>query len=107
MMKTATVYCTNPAHGQQNFYVAVDGRSYFLCAQPFRTHVYRFYENGVMLDKALDCSQTRTKQILHTMEKLPKYIRYIEKEHDLSVFHKSAKRSSRAKAREYDLEDYA
>ncbi len=61
-------------------------KRYFLFFQPYKKGVADYFGNGVYLDRALDCSRARRDTaILHTMAKLPMYIRYVEKEYGLKV----------------------
>ncbi|MBQ8839799.1 MAG: hypothetical protein IJ004_00530 [Clostridia bacterium] len=82
-----TIYCVPTAKGIHSFYVKQDGKSHFLFNQDYRRGVQAFYAGGVSLSNAINHSSAKgDRAILRTMEKLPVYIKYIEKEYALSIF---------------------
>ena len=88
----ATVYCKATGHNQHSFYISTGRREYYLFTQEFRYGVHRYYAGGVDLRSAMDMSKGRhDKGILRTMNKLPKYISYIEKEYETSILDKTIK----------------
>ena len=95
MMKT-TIHCLIPERDTLRFYMTVNGESYYLFDQNFRHGVYSFYKNGVYLDQALDTTLANFDfAILNTMEKLPAYIKYIEREYDIKVLRQTIRKSER------------
>ena len=92
------IYCTVPTKGVHSFYLEQDGRRYFLFNQNYRKSVQTYYQNGVALDTALDFNKIhRDGALTNTMDKLPAYIRYIEKEYQIAVFDKTRKSADRLK----------
>ena len=91
-MKT-TVFCTPTSKGTHSFYLTYEGEDYFLFHQNFRKGVHKFYSDGVSLNTALKFALAHgDNAILHTMEKLPVYIRYIEKENGIAVLEQTVKK---------------
>ena len=85
----ATIYCTEPKHGGLDFYLKVNGESYYLFNQRWRQAVKDFYKNGVSIDRALSPSHYGNR---HISDKLPCYIRYVEKEYGITILEKSKRR---------------
>ena len=84
-MKTF-IYCKENKYGMHTFYLNHGNRDYFLFNQSYKTGVDEFYSNGVILDKSMQPSLAhRDYGILKTMEKIPKYIKYVEKEEGIYV----------------------
>lgn len=88
------IYCNTTAKGVQTFYVNVDGESHILFSQAFRHGVKNYFAKPVSIDRALDFSSARGDgAILRTMEKLPSYIRYVEREYDIEVLRKTRRKN--------------
>lgn len=80
------ITCVEQTKGELTFYLDHGPERYFLFLQPYKRGVRDFYGCGVFLDQALDRTRARRDTgILHTMTKLPMYIRYIEKEYGLKI----------------------
>jgi len=94
-MKT-TIYCTPTAKGALTFYLKNENKEHFLFNQNYRKGVYHYYKNGVSVDTAKDFSRVKNRDtaILKTMEKLPMYVRYVEKEYNLIVLDQTKKKLS-------------
>ena len=93
-MKT-NVICKIDAQGKHSFYLNVAGERYYLFQQNFYRGVNEYYKNGVSLDLAMSFAHShKDNAIIRTMQKLPVYIRYIEKEYSITVFNKTAKRNA-------------
>ncbi len=92
----ATVYCRSTGHNVHSFYIRNGKEEYYLFSQNFRKGVHRFYAGGVDLKTAMDCSRGRhDTSILRTMNKIPKYITYIEKEYDTEILEKTKRGKER------------
>jgi len=80
------IYCKPTAKGVHSFYL-VDGQNeYYLFSQAYRKGVAAYYRDGVLIDKATQHSKARgDTAVLRTMDKLPVYIRYLEKEQGIKV----------------------
>ena len=79
------IYCTTTAKGEQSFYLVVHGREYFLFAQAFRRSNKETFEQGVSLSDLRKLRKHISYSVRHTAEKLPAYIRYLEREYDIYV----------------------
>ena len=91
-MKT-TVYCKPTDKGIHTFYLSASGKDYFLFHQDYRKGVHSYFEKGVSLNEAMDFSRAhRDNALIRTMEKLPMYIKYVEKEYGIAVYNKTVSR---------------
>ena len=89
------ITCVEQTKGRLTFYLDHGPRRYFLFFQPYKRGVSDYYENGVFIDRALDCTRARRDTgILHTMTKLPVYIRYVEKEYGLKILGDGTRRQT-------------
>lgn len=94
----AKIYCKTIAKGRQAFYVELDGKDYFLFEQDYRVSNKNFFRKGVMMDALNDYSKTTSHSVKRTLDKLPSYIRYIEKEFDLAIYDKTKLKQQGKKA---------
>ena len=93
---SAYIYCKTTSKGKQTFYLFAEGNAHYLFTQNFRRGVKEYFEHGVSLSEALDFSRAkRNASIIHTMEKLPSSIRYIEREYGLKVLKKTVQKNSK------------
>ena len=84
----ATVFCKTTAKATQSFFVKVGGRDYFLFQQDFRKSNKEFFRNGVGVHAINNYSGVHSTAVKKTLDKLPSYIRYIEKEYDVAIYEK-------------------
>ncbi len=97
---SSVVYCKPIAKGIHAFYLNVGETTYYLFSQNYRRGVNKYFSNGVRLDKAVCFSSAKGDQaLMRTMEKIPMYIRYIERTYDVAVLRKTAKKKASRKAR--------
>jgi len=88
-----TVYCKSTAHNVHSFYLVAGNKEYYLFSQGYRQGVHDYFANGVHIDNAIDFSKCKhDTAIARTMNKLPKYISYIESEYELMVLDKTIKK---------------
>ena len=88
------VYCLTTSTGVQNFYIEACGKTHYLFSQKFKRGVKDYFGNGVYLDAAIDFSRAkRNTAVVHTMRKLPLYIKYIEKENGIKIFNKTVRKN--------------
>ena len=93
---TAFVSCKPTAKGIHSFYIEASGETHFLFSQDYRRGVNKYFRDGVRLDDALNFSLAKgDNAIERTMEKLPKHIEYIEREYDLEILRKTAKKNAK------------
>lgn len=92
-MKTM-IYCRPTAQGIHSFYIISEGEEFFLFSQNYRKGVHRYFSKGVRLDEAYDYSKTnRDSAVIKTMNKLPMYIKYIEREYGITILNQTQKRN--------------
>lgn len=90
------IYCYLSNQKVHEFYLSVSGNTYYLFSQKYRKSVHKYYRDGVHLKDAIDFSKShRDNAIVHTMQKLPMYIRYAEKENGIAILNKTKMRSSK------------
>ena len=86
----STVYCVVSDKGKHSFYLEQDNSRYYLFTQSYRKSVQHYYGKGVLLDEAVNFNRSKhDSAIINTMEKLPSYIKYVEKEFEISVLKKT------------------
>ena len=90
------ISCAPIAKGVHGFYIEACGETHFLFSQDYRRGVNEYFRDGVRLDDALNFSRAKGDcAIERTMEKLPKHIKYIEREYDLEILHRTAKKNAK------------
>ena len=88
------IYCEATAKGVHSFYLVQDGKEHFLFHQNYRRGVAAYFRRGVRLSEAFDFGRAgRDNAILRTMQKLPAYIRYVERECGIEVLDQTIKRN--------------
>ena len=93
----ATIYCRTTDRGIHTFYLRSKGCDYYLFRQNYRRGVDEYFRSGVVLERAIDFGKSRQNEaIKRTMQKLPSYIKYIEKEYEIQILNKTIKRNARA-----------
>ena len=91
-MKTV-IYCEPIEKGVHSFYMLHEGEKYYLFSQKYRRGVHNYYSKGVLMNEALSYSRAhKDGAIIRTMEKLPMYIKYLEKEFSIEVLEKSKRK---------------
>lgn len=97
-MKKARVFCefyydnnTNKAY--QDFYLKHDGRNYFLFRQDYRKGIKEYFGcGGVEIDRALKNNWNKLdRSVIRTIDKMPCYIHYIEKQYNIAVLERTKK----------------
>ena len=92
-MQKAQVYCLAINHGGLDFYLQQDGESYYLFNQRYRSDLHNWFKNGVALSQALrSVKRGIPTTVANVAEKLPAYIRYIEKEYDITVLEQTRRK---------------
>lgn len=93
-MKT-TIYCKPTAKGIHSFYLMIGNEEFFLFSQAYRKGVEEYYGRGVRIDESMKYSRAHNDSaITRTMDKIPMYVKYIEKEYAIEVLEQTKKRSS-------------
>ena len=89
-----TIYCKTTEKGVQSFFINANGETHFLFSQNFRRSVKDYFERGVRIDEAINFKRANgNSAIIHTMEKLPAYIRYVEREYGMEVLRRTARKN--------------
>lgn len=92
-MKTM-IYCRPTAQGIHSFYILTGDSEFFLFNQNYRKGVHSYFSKGVRLDEACDYSKAnRDSAVIKTMNKLPTYIKYIEREYGITILNQTKKRN--------------
>ena len=90
-----TVFCKSTGHDVQSFYLRSGSTNYYLFTQNYKQSVHDYFAGGVNITNALSSPSGRKDTAINkTMEKLPKYITYIEKEFGLAVLEKTKRKNS-------------
>ena len=91
------IYCKTTAKATQSFYLLADGKEYFLFNQKYRVSNKEHFRRGINLDSLGDFSNVRSNSVRRVLDKLPNYIRYVEKEYEIKVLDKTLKQASNKK----------
>ena len=102
----ATVFCKTTAKATQSFFVKVGGRDYFLFQQDFRKSNKEFFRNGVGVHAINNYSGVHSTAVRKTLDNLPSYIRYIEKEYDVAIYEKTKKKLETKKKNPYKRDTF-
>lgn len=103
----AKIYCRTVAKGKQSFYVTVNGKRYFLFMQDYRVSNKAFFQNGVCISELNNYGNVHSTAVKKTLDKLPSYIRYIEKEYGVAIYEKTQRAQKlQKKQREYKREKF-
>ena len=90
----ATIYCKPTAKGIHSFYLLVGSEEFFLFSQAYRKGVEEYYSRGVRIEESMKYSRAhKDSAITRTMDKIPMYVRYIEKEYAIEVLEQTKKRN--------------
>ena len=93
---TDYIYCRRVKDNRDmiDFFIEASGRSVFLFRQHYATTVYERFKNGCRLEEALKFKKVG-RAMENFNEKLPKYIRYIEKEEGIKILEKCGGRKKK------------
>ena len=99
-----TIYCKEKTKGMHSFYIIADtGLEYFLFSQSYRKDVQNYFVKGVRLEQARNFAKSnKNSAIMRTMQKLPMYIKYVEKEYDIEIFEQTRKKTCKTKCEMYN-----
>ncbi len=93
-MKTK-IYCKPTAKGVHSFYLLLDSEEYFLFSQAYRKGVEEYYGRGVRIEEAVRHSRAhKDAAIIRTMDKIPMYVKYVEKTYEIEVLEQTKKRNA-------------
>lgn len=95
------IYCKPTAQGIHSFFLLTDEGEFFLFNQNYRKGVHSYFSKGVRLDEARKFSKSNhDSAVIKTMNKLPVYIKYIEKKYGITVLEQTKKRNHLQYSRE-------
>ena len=87
------IYCAATKWGEHSFYLITESGEYFLFKQNYRKGVHKYFRDGVRLEDIYDYSKAKgNPAIIHTFEKLPSRIRYIENEYGIVVLEQTRRK---------------
>ena len=92
-----SVYCRTTKKGEQSFYLIHAERRYYLFTQAFRRSNQEYFGKGILLKDVHDFSRARSYATERTLEKIRRFIPYIEKEHNVAIRRKTERRMGRGK----------
>ena len=91
-MKTI-IYCKRSERGKHNFYLQTNGEDFYLFSQNYKKGVQEYFGRGVYLERACDYSRSKhDTAVVKTMDKIPVFIKYIEKESGILVFEQTKRK---------------
>jgi len=98
-MKNPRIYCVmvydeHKDQAYHDFYIKYENKDYFLFRQKYRKGIKEYFGyNGVTLTRAFKNHWNKLDTaVVRTIDKIPIYIRYIEKEYDLAILERTKKR---------------
>ena len=90
------IYCKPTEKGVHSFYLVAGKEEFYLFSQSYRKGVEEYFGKGVCIDNSIKHSRAHfDSAISRTMDKIPVYIEYVEKEYDIEVLRKTKRRSAR------------
>ena len=95
------VFCKTTEKAIHSFFVKVNGKDYFLFKQDFKKSNKDFFYNGVSVYDISNYSGIHSTSVKKTLDKLPTYLRYIEKEYDVAIYDKTKQKQSSKKKNIY------
>lgn len=100
------IYCKETNYGKLSFYVRVDNKDYFLFSQDFKKSVSDYFSLGVSIDESNDYSLGHGVAVRKVLDKLPSYVRYVEKEFNLAIYNKTKREKSYKKTTGYKRDNF-
>lgn len=95
-----TVFCKTTNKGEQSFYLVVDRAEYYLFTQKYRKSNKQYFQSGIDLDNVYNFSGVNSFSTRKTLERLQKFIPYMEKEYGL-VLRNQTKRKTASHNRKF------
>ena len=101
---SSKIYCYPTKKGVHSFYLIHEGEKIWLFNQAYKKSVNRYFRDGRTIDEALKAYKVRSRDgiqkdfaLRKTAQKLPLYLRYVEKEYDIQVMEKTKRRAKDVK----------
>ena len=90
LVMDAKVFCRKSDKGELVFYVSTRGETHYLFSQNYVRRVWDCFSCPMSIDRALNAHLAHgNKPVLHTMDKLLSYIRYVEHTYDLELLRRT------------------
>ena len=90
------IICKGTGKAKTSFYLVFNNAEHYLFTQNYRKGVKDYFMNGVTVDEALNIGKARfDSALIRTMEKIPTYIKYIEKEYGITVLRQTKKKKEK------------
>ena len=105
-MMNTKVICKELKRGILSFYAIVKGKEYFLFQQEFKKTVYDYFMNGVNISATNDYSSAHSHTVRKTLDKLPSYLHYVEKEYGIEIYEKTREAKNVKKSKPYKRESF-
>ena len=80
------VYCRTVAQGIQEYYLQTENGRYYLFEQGYRVTNRDYFKNGVDVNKIGDFRNVRSESVRMTLDKLPKYLKKLDKRYGLALY---------------------
>lgn len=89
------IQCVTTDKGIHSFYMILDDAKYYLFSQAFKRGVHELYRNGIDYNDAINHAKSHHDRAINkTMEKIPIYVEYVEKEYGIRFLEKTKKKAS-------------
>lgn len=82
----AKVYCRTVAKGIQEYYLQTESGKYYLFEQSYRRTNRDYFKFGVEIDRIGDFSKVQSTSVKNTLEKLPRYLKRLDKRYGLGLY---------------------
>ena len=102
----AKVICKNLDWGTHVFYVVVNGKEYFLFSQDYKRTVEEFFKHGININELNNYSIAHSSAVRKTLDKIPLYLHYVEKEFGVEIYTKTNNNKSSKKLKPYKRESF-
>lgn len=80
------IYCRPVAKDVHEFYAVIDGKKYYLFEQSYRRTNRDYFKFGVEIDRIGDFSKVQSTSVKNTLEKLPRYLKRLDKRYGLGLY---------------------
>lgn len=82
------VYCRTVAQGIQEYYLQAGKERYYLFEQEYRVSNRDYFKDGIDVDKIGDFKHVKSVSVRNTLDKLPKYLKKLDKKYGLGLYEK-------------------
>ena len=103
------IFCKTTSKGTHTFFIKMDEGTKYLFKQNFRRGVNNYFSGGVSVGQLFDVCKTNDYSVRHTKQKLQSYLKYIEKEYEVSVLNADKRKHNKLKSQlksQFKLSDY-